>query len=82
MDAAAAQWEARVLSAMSHTDAQSLDAVVAAIQRLDIGQYGVCLGCGVKIEPARLRAIPEAAQCIECVAFAEEQRPQWTSSVG
>ena len=82
VDAATAQWEARVLSAMSHADAQSLDEVIAAIQRLDTGAYGVCLGCGARIEPARLRAVPEAAQCVECVSFAEEQQPRWVSSVG
>jgi RNA polymerase-binding transcription factor DksA len=76
VDAASEQWDARVLSEMTDTDARALDAVVAAIRRLDAGNYGFCAVCDQPIEPARLRALPEAAECAGCARFAEETRPR------
>lgn len=42
--------------------------VRAALSRLDEGRYGTCVTCGDEIAPARLSAMPEAAQCIGCAA--------------
>lgn len=66
------QWDSRFLTMMSDTDARALDAVVAALVRLDEGRYGTCVECGEPIDPARLDAIPEAALCVRC-AEAREQ---------
>jgi hypothetical protein len=38
VDAASEQWDARVLSEMSDTDAHALDGVIAALDRLDAGE--------------------------------------------
>lgn len=43
-----------------------LEAVDAAIARLDDGTYGTCVRCGRPIAPDRLDALPWAAHCIEC----------------
>lgn len=40
-----------------------LDAVEAALQRLDSGQFGKCEQCGGQIEPGRLEADPIAVRC-------------------
>jgi DnaK suppressor protein len=37
-----------------------------ALAKLEEGSYGVCDACGGVIAPARLRAAPESALCIEC----------------
>jgi DnaK suppressor protein len=37
-----------------------------ALQRMENGTYGTCMGCGKLIHPARLESIPEATLCIEC----------------
>ena len=37
-----------------------------ARQALDKGTYGVCVGCGTEIPPARLKAVPEAVRCFSC----------------
>lgn len=39
--------------------------VELAQQRLDEGQYGICIECGKEIPAARLEAIPEAIRCID-----------------
>ncbi len=42
--------------------------IVAALARLESGQYGVCSRCGGDIAPARLAALPTATNCIACAA--------------
>lgn len=37
-----------------------------ALERLDAGRYGVCVGCGGPIAPDRLVARPSARTCIDC----------------
>lgn len=39
--------------------------VDAALNRIEVGSYGVCRVCGGKIEDARLHANPAAPTCIE-----------------
>lgn len=38
-----------------------------ALERLQRGEYGICVKCGQDIEPARLAAIPFADRCQACV---------------
>lgn len=40
--------------------------VHAALESLDEGEYGVCASCGKSIAPARLAALPWAANCVAC----------------
>ena len=37
-----------------------------ALERLELGEYGCCLGCGTAIPPKRLEAVPWARFCITC----------------
>jgi RNA polymerase-binding transcription factor DksA len=82
VDAASEQWDARVLSEMSDADARVLDGVIAALRRLDAGTYGSCAACRRPIEPARLRLLPEAAECADCARFAEDTPPRSVTSAG
>lgn len=47
------------------------DQVVAALSRLDLGTYGVCVECGRELPEERLEARPEAARCVQCQAKSE-----------
>lgn len=40
--------------------------VQAALARLAVGDYGVCVKCGGPIGAKRLEALPTAATCIKC----------------
>lgn len=42
--------------------------IVAALARIEAGDYGVCQVCGGDIAPARLVALPTATRCIKCAA--------------
>ena len=43
-----------------------LEAVDAALARLDAGTYGVCVACGRPVPAERLAACPAAATCVGC----------------
>ena len=43
-----------------------LKQVNEALGRFEYGTYGVCVGCGQCIDPARLKAIPYTSLCIDC----------------
>jgi DnaK suppressor protein len=48
--------------------------VKEALRRMDAGTYGICANCGKPIAPARLKALPSAAFCIDCQARLEARR--------
>ncbi len=41
--------------------------IQAALQRIKDGEYGYCLDCGDRINPARLTADPAIALCQDCM---------------
>lgn len=43
-----------------------LEEIERALARLDAGTYGWCTTCGRSIGSARLAALPQVDQCIEC----------------
>ena len=43
-----------------------------AMKRIENGTFGVCDGCGGKIEEKRLIARPVTSHCIDCKTVAEE----------
>jgi DnaK suppressor protein len=51
--------------------AVQLKQIVAALRRLDDGDYGHCLECGEAIAKKRLEVDPTAALCITCAEVAE-----------
>jgi DnaK suppressor protein len=56
------------LVAIAAVATRELSDLDTAVQRLDAGQYGLCVACGASIEPARLAAVPEALRCASCAA--------------
>ncbi|HET6641653.1 MAG TPA: TraR/DksA C4-type zinc finger protein [Gaiellaceae bacterium] len=53
-------------------DERLLEAIDAALARIDAGTYGICVNCGRPIAPERLEAMPWATLCIDCKR--EEER--------
>ena len=43
-----------------------LQAIEAALQRLDSGDFGYCVECGDEISPKRLDIDPTTTRCIDC----------------
>ena len=57
---------------------QSLESTLArterALSKLDEGSYGACDTCGKPIAGARLRALPDSVQCLQCAASERRTR--------
>jgi DnaK suppressor protein len=41
-------------------------AVLSALQRIENGQFGICIFCGKNIDPERLEVAPESSTCVSC----------------
>jgi len=63
-----------VVDALGNEAREELAKISAALQRLDSGEYGICIGCGTGIEPGRLQVYPYADECIECAEFDERRQ--------
>lgn len=53
---------------------ERLHDVERALERLDIGTYGICERCAQPIAPGRLEALPFATFCITCQEIEDRQR--------
>jgi RNA polymerase-binding protein DksA len=51
---------------LEESEGRLLEAIDAALQRLDDGTYGICSSCGQPIGAERLEALPWTTQCIDC----------------
>jgi RNA polymerase-binding transcription factor DksA len=53
--------------------AETLEHIEDALDRLDAGEYGFCLDCGKEIPARRLEALPFAVRCRPCEDANEER---------
>lgn len=53
--------------------ARQLRQVEDALQRIDAGDYGVCVDCEEEIGLNRLRAAPWAQRCVKCQELADQR---------
>ncbi len=73
-DEAVADLEASIELSGVERDADELNAVVAALARIDGNRYGLCGECGAPIAYERLLAQPQAPRCIRCETERERMR--------
>ena len=59
-----------VITQIQH-ERQEMGAILAALDRISAGEYGLCTDCGAPIGQARLNVVPEASHCIDCQEVAE-----------
>jgi DnaK suppressor protein len=60
-----------VVDALGNEARAELGKITAALQRLDAGEYGICVECGTPIKAGRLEVYPYADECIECAKYEE-----------
>ena len=63
-----------VNSQLAETESRELAAIENALDRMQLGEYGVCEGCGRSIPVARLQALPYATTCVTCQRSSESHR--------
>ncbi len=55
-----------VVSALETEAVNQIGEIDAALKRLELGTYGICVSCGEPIGEGRLSARPAATQCRNC----------------
>ena len=63
-----------VVDALGNEAREELAKISTALQRLDSGDYGLCVECGMPISEGRLKVYPYADECIDCAEFDEHRR--------
>ena len=63
-----------VVDALGNEAREELQKITAAMIRLDEGEYGICIECGLPINEGRLKVYPYADECIDCAEFDEHRR--------
>ena len=63
-----------VVDALGNEAREELKKITAAMIRLEEGEYGICIECGLPINEGRLQVYPYADECIECAEFDEHRR--------
>lgn len=74
MDLSLADLQADLDLALLQIRAEALQHVDGAIARIDEGDYGLCVDCGVEIPVRRLQALPFAERCVVCEERRESRR--------
>lgn len=57
-----------VLDALGEAGRVELRQISAALQRIESGEYGVCVACGEPIPPKRLEVLPFSDRCVGCAS--------------
>ncbi len=66
---ALADFDPKEIAVGVHTEtAGRRDALVAALDRIAAGSYGICERCEQDIPFGRLLVMPEATTCVDCLA--------------
>ncbi len=71
-DIASAELQESTILALAEMRAKEIEQIDAAIERIEKGEYGICIDCGDWITPARLEVLPYALRCKECQERAEK----------
>ena len=57
-----------VIDALGNSALVELQQIHHALDRMEQGEYGICVDCGENIPEPRLLAMPYALQCIKCAS--------------
>jgi len=71
-DVATDAYEQEFTLELMANERQELKQIDHALDRITRGEFGVCEKCGGRILQARLRALPQARQCIGCKRQTEQ----------
>ncbi len=71
-DQAQAEMDRNFLLRLKEREQKLIKKIDQAVERIDIGTFGICRGCGNEIPLPRLKARPVADLCIECKTRQEQ----------
>ena len=65
-----------LLDSLGAKDAERLNMIDSALERIRLGRYGICISCGKEIPKERLEVLPYTVMCVNCASAAELKRLQ------
>ena len=65
-DMATSTFDRELDATLEGNEERLLQAIDAALQRIEDGTYGICQNCGQPIGEERLEALPWTTRCIDC----------------
>ena len=71
-DEAAQSYDRQLMMGFGEKEWGKLRLVEEAIEKMDSGQYGICSECGELIPEGRLKVIPFATHCVDCLEILEK----------
>jgi len=71
-DLSANTYSRDVLLNLSENQRQKIRDIDAALERVEAGEYGVCLRCEEEISPRRMEVRPFSRYCVECKSDVEK----------
>ncbi len=60
---------------LQDTELQEYNHIIRALEKIEGGNYGVCMDCGEDIAERRLQSNPNAARCLGCQEAYEDKQP-------
>jgi len=66
-------YDRQLMMGLGEKEIGKLRLVEEAIEKLDRGQYGICLECEELIPEERLTVIPFASHCVDCLEIIEKK---------
>jgi len=73
-DVATDMYDREFTLGLAATDRELLHNVNEALERIEDGNYGLCITCKKLIPATRLKAIPHAQTCLKCQELRETKR--------
>lgn len=58
-----------VVTALETEAVEEIEEIKSALQRIESGEFGVCVSCGEIINRKRLEARPASLECLDCAEF-------------
>jgi len=65
--------DSEVVDALGNEARVELKKISAALSRMESGDFGTCVDCGLSIDQGRLKAHPYALECIDCATMDESR---------
>ena len=76
VDVASDAIDRNLLDSLGAKDAERLNMIDSALERIRLGRYGICISCGKEIPKERLEVLPYTVMCVNCASAAELIRLQ------
>ena len=65
-DAGTDNFEQEFTLSLLASDGDTLEAIEAALERIEDGKFGICVECENTIPKTRLNALPHTPHCVKC----------------